>query len=158
MNWIIFTTECSGKTTFCKTHLNKLGKFELIDYDKISTITDEVMLIDIMLNLKNTNNQIYLTNLIPPTFILNCNNYFENISFGIIRINDDRLIENIKNRHHILYNSNYIIEHNNELKNIIEYSKTLNNKIISFNSFDEFKNKLYPPTPKINLKQRIIRL
>jgi hypothetical protein len=41
---------------------------------------------------------------------------------------------------------------------MIEYTKTLNNRILSFNSFEEFKNKLHPPTPKINPKNRIIRL
>jgi len=157
MNWIIFTTECSGKTTFCKTNANKIGKYDLIDYDKVKVISDEVILIDIILELKNKDNQIYLTNIVPPEFILNCNKHFENLSFGIVKINEDILIENIKNRHHILYNSNYILEYNKKLEDIIEYSKTLSNRILSFNSFDEFKNKLYPTIPKINLK-RIIRL
>lgn len=158
MNWIIFTTECSGKTTFCKTNANKIGKHDLIDYDKVKIISDEVILIDIMLELKNKDNQIYLTNIVPPDFILNCNKHFENLSFGIIKISEDLLIENIKNRHHILYNSNYILEYNKKLESIIEHSKTLSNRILSFNSFDEFKNKLYPPVPKVNLTQRIIRL
>jgi hypothetical protein len=158
MNWIIFTTECSGKTTFCKTNANKIDKYQLVDYDRIISLSNEVMLIDIILELKTKNNQIYLTNIIPPEFILNCNNHFENLSFGIIKINEDILIENIKHRHHTLYNANYILEYNKKLESIIEYSKTLNNRILSFKSFDEFKNKLYPqPLPKINLK-RIIRL
>ena len=25
MNWIVFTTECSGKTTFCKENKYKIG-------------------------------------------------------------------------------------------------------------------------------------
>jgi hypothetical protein len=156
MNWIIFTTECSGKTTFCKKNVNKIGKYDLVDYDKVKAISDEVILIDIILDLKTKDNQIYLTNIVPPEFILNCNKHFENLLFGIVKINEDILIENIKNRHHILYNSNYILEYNKKLENIIEHSKTLNNRILSFNSFDDFKNNLYPPTPKINLK-RIIR-
>lgn len=158
MNWIIFTTECSGKTTFCKINGNKIGKYDVIDYDKISTLSDEVVLIDIILELKNKDNQIYLTNIVPPDFILNCNKHFQNLSFGIVKLKEDILIENIKNRHHILYNSNYILECNKKLENIIEYSKTLSNRILSLNSFDEFKNVLYPPTPKINLTKRIIRL
>ena len=60
MNWIIFTTECSGKTTFCNRNANKIGKYELIDYDKITPLSDEVVLIDIILELKNKDNQIYL--------------------------------------------------------------------------------------------------
>lgn len=157
MNWIIFTTECSGKTTFCKTNANKIGKYDLIDYDRVLTLSDEIILIDLILELKTKDNQIYLTNIIPPKFILNCNNHFENLSFGIVKLNENILIENIKNRHHTLYNSNYILEYNKKLEDIIQYSKTLNNKILSFNSFDEFKNGLYPPIPKVNLK-RIIRL
>ena len=90
MNWIIFTTECSGKTTFCKTNANKIGKHDLIDYDKVKVISDEVILIDIMLELKNKDNQIYLTNIVPPDFILNCNKHFENLSFGIIKISERR--------------------------------------------------------------------
>ena len=158
MNWIIFTTECSGKTTFCKTNANKLGIYDLIDYDKIETSVDEVVMIELMLKLKTQNNQIYFTNLIPPKFILNCNNYFDNISFGIIKLTNELLKQNIENRHHKLYNSTYIIEHNKLLGDIVEEIKPLRNKIIVFNSFDDFKHKLYPPTPKFNLKQRIIRL
>ena len=90
---------------------------------------------------------------------MNCNKHFENLSFGIVKIKEEILIENIKNRHHILYNSNYILEYNKKLESIIQYSKTLMNKILSVNSFDEFKNVLYPPPPpKINLTKRIIRL
>jgi soluble P-type ATPase len=159
MNWVIFTTECSGKTTFCNRNANKIGKYDLIDYDKITALSDEVVLIDIILELKNKDNQIYLTNIVPPEFILNCNKHFENLSFGIVKIKEEILIENIKNRHNILYNSNYILEYNKKLQNIIQYSKTLMNKILSVNSFDEFKNVLYPPPPpKINLTKRIIRL
>lgn len=158
MNWIIFTTECSGKTTFCKNNRNKVGSCDLVDYDKITTLPDEIVLIDILLELKNKDNQIYLTNLIPPEFILNCNKHFKNVSFVIIKIDEHQLSENIKNRHHILYNSNYILEYSKKLESMVEYTKTLNNRILSFNSFEEFKNKLYPPTPKINPKNRIIRL
>ena len=158
MNWILFTTECSGKTTFCKNNANKFGRFDLVDYDKIVTLPDEVVLIDIMLELKDTDNKIYLTNLVPPEFILNCNKHFENISFVIINIDESQLNDNIRSRHHILYNSDYILENNKKLENMIEYTKTLNNRILSFNSFEAFKNKLYPPSPKINLKNRIIRL
>lgn len=158
MNWIIFTTECSGKTTFCKNQKNKIGKFELLDYDKIVSLPDEVVLIDILLELKNKDSKVYLTNLIPPQFILNCNNHFENVSLGIIKLDDYQLNENIKTRHNTLYNSNYILEHNKKLENIIEYTNTLNTKIPSFNSFNEFKSKLEPSIPKVNLKQRIIRL
>ena len=44
-------------------------------------------------------------------------------------------------------------------ESILGRIKTLMNKILSVNSFDEFKNVLYPPPPpKINLTKRIIRL
>ena len=66
MNWVIFTTECSGKTTFCNRNANKIGKYDLIDYDKTTPLSDEVVLIDIILELKNKDNQIYLTNIFPP--------------------------------------------------------------------------------------------
>lgn len=158
MNWIIFTTECTGKTTFCKNNLYKIEKFTLIDYDKITTLSDEIMLIDIMLELKNKDNQIYLTNLIPPDFILNYNKHFENISFGIIKINEDLLIENIKSRHHILYNSDYIMEHSKQLEIIIEKSKKLNDRMTIFNSFEDLKNLVAPPIVKITLRNRIIKL
>ena len=68
MNWIIFTTECSGKTTFCSLNHNKLKEYDLVDWDVIKALPNgeyenEILLIDVMLELVNKDNQIYLTNI-----------------------------------------------------------------------------------------------
>jgi hypothetical protein len=108
-----------------------------------------------MLELVNKNNQIYLTNILPPNFILDCKHYYKNIKFGIVSLKNDELELQIKSRHHTNYNSNYIIEKNNELKKIVDKKNTFKN----FKSFKEFKEyfepQLFSNKPMI---QRIIRL
>lgn len=160
MNWIIFTTECSGKTTFCSLNHNKLKEYDLVDWDVIKALPNgeyenEILLIDVMLELVNKDNQIYLTNIFPPNFILDCKHYYQNIKFGIISLEKDELETQIKKRHHPNYNSNYIIEKNNELKKIVDKKNTFK----SFKSFKEFKEYFEPSF--IGTKpiiQRIIRL
>ena len=159
MNWIIFTTECSGKTTFCSLNNNKLKEYNLVDWDMIKALPNgqyenEILLIDVMLELVNKDNQIYLTNIFPPNFILDCKNYYKNIKFGIVILDDDELDLQIKKRHHPLYNSNYIVEKNKKLKELIGTTK-----IKIFKNFKEFKEYFEPSL--VNNKpmiQRIIRL
>ena len=60
----------AGKTTFCNTNANKIGKYDLIDYDKITPLSDEVVLIDIILdNLSSFNPDKILKSLILHTKI-----------------------------------------------------------------------------------------
>jgi hypothetical protein len=160
MNWIIFTTECSGKTTFCSLNHNKLKEYDLVDWDVIKALPNdeyenEILLIDVMIELVNKNNQIYLTNILPPNFILDCKHYYENIKFGIISLEEEELKTQIKKRHNPNYNSNYIIEKNNKLKTIIDKKNTFK----TFKNFKEFKEYFEPSLigwkPMI---QRIIRL
>jgi len=160
MNWIIFTTECSGKTTFCSLNHNKLKEYDLVDWDVIKALPNdeyenEILLIDVMLELVNKDNQIYLTNIFPPNFILDCKHYYKNIKFGIISLEKDELETQIKSRHNPNYNSNYIIEKNNKLKEIVDKKNTFK----TFKNFNEFKNyfepQLFSYKPMI---QRIIRL
>jgi len=160
MNWIIFTTECSGKTTFCSLNHNKLKEYDLVDWDVIKALPNdeyenEILLIDVMLELVNKDNQIYLTNIFPPNFILDCKHYYKNIKFGIISLEKDELETQIKTRHNPNYNSNYIIEKNNKLKEIVDKKNTFKTS----KNFNEFKNyfepQLFSYKPMI---QRIIRL
>jgi hypothetical protein len=160
MNWIIFTTECSGKTTFCLLNHNKLKEYDLVDWDVIKALPNdeyenEILLIDVMLEIVNKDNQIYLTNIFPPNFILDCKHYYKNIKFGIISLEKDELETQIKSRHNPNYNSNYIIEKNNKLKEIVDKKNTFK----TFKNFNEFKNyfepELFSYKPMI---QRIIRL
>ena len=160
MNWIIFTTECSGKTTFCSLNHNKLKEYDLVDWDVIKALPNgeyenEILLIDVMLELVNKDNQIYLTNILPPNFILDCKHYYENIKFGIINLEEEELKTQIQKRHNPNYNSNYIIEKNNKLKTIIDKKNTFK----TFKNFKEFKQYFEPSLigskPMI---QRIIRL
>lgn len=160
MNWVIFTTECSGKTTFCKNNDYKLDKYNLIDWDVIKQIPDvryenELLLIDLIVELSQTDNKIYLTNITPPDFILTCKDYYKNIQFVIVQIKEDVLIENIKNRHHPKYDSSYILDNYTNFRVKIGYK---NQNIKVFNTFEEFKNYLYPQPSKLEIKQRIIRL
>jgi uncharacterized protein involved in high-affinity Fe2+ transport len=108
-----------------------------------------------MLELVNKDNQIYLTNIFPPNFILDCKHYYKNIKFGIISLEKDELETQIKTRHNPNYNSNYIIEKNNKLKEIVDKKNTFK----TFKNFNEFKNyfepQLFSYKPMI---QRIIRL
>ncbi len=74
MNWIVFTTECSGKTTFCRSVGYKITEFDLIDWDKIMNvpsvnIENELTIINLLLELKSIDNKIYFTNILPPKFI-----------------------------------------------------------------------------------------
>ena len=160
MNWIIFTTECSGKTTFCKSNHNKLKEYDLVDWDKIKALPNgeyenEILLIDVMLELVNKDNQIYLTNIFPPNFILDCKHYYKNIKFGIINLENDELKTQIKERHNPNYNSNYIIEKNNKLKEIVETKNTFK----TFKNFKEFKEYFEPSLIDIKpMIKRIIRL
>jgi hypothetical protein len=160
MNWIIFTTECSGKTTFCSLNHNKLKEYDLVDWDVIKALPNgeyenEILLIDVMLELVNKDNQIYLTNIFPPNFILDCKHYYKNIKFGIISLEKNELETQIKKRHNPTYNSNYISEKNNELKKIVDKKNTFK----SFKSFNEFKE-YFEPSLVITkpMIQRIIRL
>ena len=159
MNWIIFTTECSGKTTFCSLNNNKLKDYYLIDWDVIKELPNgeyenEILLVDVMLELVNKDNQIYLTNILPPNFILDCKHYYENIKFGIISLEKDDLETQIKKRHNSNYNSNYIIEKNNKLKEIANKKNTFK----SFKNFKEFKEYFEPKILTQPSIQRIIRL
>jgi uncharacterized protein involved in high-affinity Fe2+ transport len=160
MNWIIFTTECSGKTTFCSLNHHKLKEYDLVDWDVIKALPNgeyenEILLIDVMLELVNKDNQIYLTNIFPPNFILDCKHYYKNIKFGIISLEKDELELQIKKRHNSKYNSDYIIEKNNKLKQIVDKKNTFK----TFKNFNEFKNyfepQLFSYKPSI---QRIVRL
>jgi uncharacterized protein involved in high-affinity Fe2+ transport len=160
MNWIIFTTECSGKTTFCSLNNNKLKEYDVVDWDVIKALPNgeyenEILLIDVMLELVNKDNQIYLTNIFPPNFILDCKHYYKNIKFGIISLEKDELELQIKKRHNSKYNSDYIIEKNNKLKQIVDKKNTFK----TFKNFNEFKNyfepQLFSYKPSI---QRIVRL
>ena len=160
MNWIIFTTECSGKTTFCSLNHNKLKEYDLVDWDVIKALPNgeyenEILLIDVMLELVNKDNQIYLTNIFPPNFILDCKHYYKNIKFGIISLEKNELETQIKKRHNPTYNSNYISEKNNELKKIVDKKNTFK----SFKSFNEFKE-YFEPSLVITkpMIQRILRL
>ncbi len=159
MNWIIFTTECSGKTTFCSLNHNKLKEYELVDWDVIKALPNgeyenEILLIDVMLELVNKDNQIYLTNIFPPNFILDCKHYYKNIKFAIISLEKDELETQIKKRHNPKYNSNYIIEKNNKLKEVVNKKNTFK----SFKNFNEFKKYFEPTIITKPTIQRIIRL
>ena len=160
MNWIIFTTECSGKTTFCSLNNNKLKEYDLVDWDVIKALPNgeyenEILLIDVMLELVNKNNQIYLTNILPPNFILDCKHYYKNIKFGIVNLQNDVLELQIKSRHDTNYKSNYIIEKNNRLKEIVDKKDTFK----SFKNFKEFKEYFEPTLITIKpMIKRIIRL
>ena len=160
MNWVIFTTECSGKTTFAKNNKFNLNEYQIVDWDVIKTVPDiryenELMFIDLIVELQKSDNKIYLTNIVPPDFIFGCKDYFKNINFAIILIKEEQLIKNIKTRHHPQYNSEYIIDKYNSFRVKIGMK---NEKIKVFNNFEEFKNYLYPPASKLEIKQRIIRL
>jgi hypothetical protein len=159
MNWIIFTTECSGKTTFCSLNHNKLKEYDLVDWDVIKALPNgeyenEILLIDVMLELVNKDNQIYLTNILPPNFILDCKHYYNNIKFGIISLEKNELETQIKKRHNSNYNSNYIIEKNNKLKEIVDKKNTFK----SFKNFKQFKEYFEPTIITSSPIQRIIRL
>jgi hypothetical protein len=159
MNWIIFTTECSGKTTFCSLNHNKLKDYDLVDWDVIKALPNEeyeneILLIDVMLELVNKDNQIYLTNIFPPNFILDCKHYYKNIKFGIISLEKEELETQIKKRHNPKYNSDYIIQKNNKLKEITNKKNTFK----SFKNFNEFKNYFEPIVITQPSIQRIIRL
>jgi hypothetical protein len=159
MNWIIFTTECSGKTTVCSSLNGKLKEYDLVDWDKIKALPNgeyenEILLIDVMLELVNKNNKIYLTNILPPNFILDCKHYYENIKFGIISLDNEELELQIKQRHAQNYNSNYIIEKNNRLKTISNKKNTFK----TFKNFKEFINYFEPPIINTPMIKRIIRL
>jgi predicted ABC-type ATPase len=159
MNWIIFTTECSGKTTFCSSNQNKLKEYDLVDWDIIKALPNgeyenEILLIDVMMELSNKDNQIYLTNIVPPNFILDCKHYYKNIKFGIVNLENDELALQINKRHNSKYNSNYIIEKNNRLKTIVDKKDTFK----TFKNFNEFKNYFEPTTISQPMIQRIIRL
>ena len=108
-----------------------------------------------MLELVNKDNQIYLTNIFPPNFILDCKHYYKNIKFGIISLEKNELETQIKKRHNPTYNSNYISEKNNELKKIVDKKNTFK----SFKSFNEFKE-YFEPSLVITkpMIQRILRL
>lgn len=161
MNWIIFTTECSGKSYFLNKNNRKLNSFKIIEWDKVITIPDsryenEMMLLNILIEADKTNDIIYLTNIIPPNFILSCKEYFNNIKFGIILIDETELKNNIVKRHHTNYNSNYIIENYKKLENIVNSD---DNKLKVFKSFDEFKTYFEPKTLSSSVSiKRIIRL
>jgi hypothetical protein len=83
--------------------------------------------------------KIYFTNILPPEFIFDAKDYYNNIRFAIIKIPQSELKENIKNRHHPLYNSNYIIEKHNKLSLISD-----NSKLLTFTSFKEFHEYFLP--------------
>lgn len=160
MNWIIFSHECSGKSFFCNKNNMKIGKFDLVDWDIIKAtpsakFQNEILLIDLLIQISNEDNKIYLTNIQPPEFILHCRDYYSNIKFGIVHLEKKNLEENIKNRHHINYDSNYITDSHTNLKIIID-SKNINFPI--FKNYEEFETYLYPPPSKLNLTKRIIRL
>jgi uncharacterized protein involved in high-affinity Fe2+ transport len=92
-----------------------------VDWDVIKALPNgeyenEILLIDVMLELVNKNNQIYLTNILPPNFILDCKHYYKNIKFGIVSLQNDELEFQIKSRHDINYKSNYIIEKKKRVK------------------------------------------
>jgi hypothetical protein len=108
-----------------------------------------------MLELVNKNNQIYLTNILPPNFILDCKHYYKNIKFGIVSLQNDELELQIKSRHASNYKSNYIIEKNNRLKEIVDKKDTFK----SFKNFKEFKEYFEPTLITIKpMIQRTIRL
>ena len=84
MNWIIFSNECSGKTTFRNLNNGSIEKYEIVDWDVIKSIPNskyenEILLIDLLIEASQTDNKIYLTNIQPPDFILECRDYYENI-------------------------------------------------------------------------------
>jgi predicted kinase len=140
----VFTTECSGKTTFCRSNGYKLAEFDLIDWDKImsvpsANIENEVTIINLLLELKSIDQKIYFTNILPPEFIFNAKDYYNNVKFAIIKIPQSELKENIKKRHHPLYDSNYIIEKHKELSLISD-----NSKLLTFTSFKEFHQYFLP--------------
>jgi hypothetical protein len=156
----VFTTECSGKTTFCRSNGYKIAEFDLIDWDKIinvpsANIENELTIINLLLELKSMDKKIYFTNILPPEFIFGAKDYYNNIRFAIIKIPHAELKENIKKRHHPLYNSNYIIEKHNKLSLISD-----NSKLLTFTSFKEF-HEYFLPTQIGNIGspiKRIIRL
>lgn len=158
MNWIIFTTECSGKTTFCVENEGTLNGYELVEWDIVKDIPNriyenEILLIDLLLELQDKNDKIYLTNILPPNFILDCNKYYPNIRFAIIRLDDNQLKANIKKRHNKEYNHNYILDANEKLKQIT------NTRLQIFNSYSAFKSHLLPSTNnKAPMIKRLIRL
>lgn len=159
MNWIIFTTECSGKTTFCKKNKHTINQYQLIDWDIIKSVPNikyenELLFIDLILEMKEKDNKIYFTNILPPDFIFSCKDYFQNISFAIIKIDEIQLRENIKNRHHPQYNSDYIIEKYNNFRVKIGMK---NEKIKVFKTFEDFEEHINPKPSNLNIK-RIIRL
>jgi predicted kinase len=140
----VFTTECSGKTTFCRSNGYKIAEFDLIDWDKImsvpsANIENEVTIINLLLELKSIDQKIYFTNILPPEFIFNAKDYYNNVKFAIIKIPQSELKENIKKRHHPLYDSNYIIEKHKELSLISD-----NSKLLTFTSFEEFHQYFLP--------------
>lgn len=144
MNWIVFTTECSGKTTFCRSNGYKIAEYELIDWDKIVNvpsinIENELTIISLLLELKSMDNRIYFTNILPPEFIFDAKDYYNNVRFAIIKIPQSELKENIKKRHHPDYNSNYILEKHNKLSSIAN-----NSKLLTFSSFKEFHQYFLP--------------
>lgn len=159
MNWIIFSHECSGKTTFCKDNNFKLKNYDLVDYDKIINVPNEnsyneLFFIECLLELQNLDNKIYFTNIFPPEFLKNCKNYFKNLSFIFVILDEERLNNNIKNRHHEFYKSEYIINHH---KNLIQIQKNFD--FTSFNNFIDFKKYFEPKNiGDIKLPKRIIRL
>ena len=144
MNWIVFTTECSGKTTFCRSNGYKIAEYELIDWDKImnvpsANIENELTTINLLLELKSMDNRIYFTNILPPEFIFDAKDYYNNVRFAIIKIPQSELKENIKKRHHPMYDSNYIVEKYNQLSLISN-----NSKLLTFTSFKEFHQYFLP--------------
>lgn len=160
MNWIIFSNECSGKTTFRNLNNGSIEKYEIIDWDVIKSVPNsnyeyEILLIDLLIEASQTDNKIYLTNIQPPDFILECRDYYKNIRFGIVLVSEDVLLSNIEKRHHPNYNSEYIVENYNKLKNIV---LTKNKNFSVFASFDGFVDYVFPKPSKLNITKRIIRL
>lgn len=161
MNWIVFTTECSGKTHFCRESRNKIGHYDLVEHDKHISVDaryeNELHFTKLLLDLVNKDNQIYFTNIVPPNFILSSKDFFNNTKFVIILINRDRLVENVKQRHSEGYNTQYIFDSYDRLKEITEIKDNTIRVVDSFKSFSE----LFFPTiirKNINIKQSIIRL
>ena len=134
---------------FQTNDLMREGEFNFEEYE------NEILLIDVMLELVNKDNHIYLTNILPPNFILDCKHYYKNIKFGIIKLEEEELKTQIKKRHNPNYNSNYIIEKNNKLKTIIDKKSTFK----TFKNFKEFKEYFEPSLIGTkSMIQRIIRL
>ena len=162
MNWIIFTTECSGKTTFCRNQDSKLGEFTLVDYDKLmyfntDKFSNELHFIILLNELSKNDNQLCFTNILPPDFILGLNEPYINCRFAILLLEKEELKHNIAKRHHELYDTSYIIEQYEKLKEISERDTT---SLKTFKKFKDISYQFYPEIRKVlNIKPKnIIRL